>query len=310
MDKQKFIKQPKSTIDSYVFKHHINRVWDIIKDAYVMQSIFEDTMICQNVTILKGNNTYDVGNIFTLLWRSILQVTYEVESVSIEDDFRQIRLKCIKTVPFDMRFTYIYSLYTTTIDNYTLMIMEILHEQVYFSTVDQKKMGELERKEVLTVIDNYLNQSVKDLYQVESVIIKTNINRLWSIITNWVEFRKLVPVIADRVVYLGDPLKKDSKLLLKWTNKNIECYLKVEEVRNEGLNEDWVYSMQCYDGIPKPPIQNLIFTLNSVCEEIVFLEFKHVFHEPIKYDIMKNISQDKKKILQELRNKLESFKEN
>jgi len=266
MDKQKFIKQPKSTIDSYVFRHNINRVWDIIKDAYVMQVIFGDTMICQNLTIIKGNNTYDVGNIFTLLWRSMLQVTYEVENISIEDDFRQIRLKCIKTVPFDMRFTYIYSLYTTTNDNYTIMIMEILHEEEYFSTVEQKRMGEL--------------------------------------------VRKLVPIIADNVVYLGDPLKKDSKLLLKWISKKIECYLKVEEVRNEDLKEDWVYSMQCYDGIPKPPIQNLIFTLNSVNEDIVFLEFKHVFHEPIKYDIMKNISQDKKKILQELRIKLESFKEN
>jgi hypothetical protein len=77
------------------------------------------------------------------------------------------------------------------------------------------------------------------------------------------------------------------------------------EVNDEDENSEWIYSMECYGGQPKPPLQTLSFTLYKVNNDSCFLEFKHTFHEPILYDVMQNISQDKQKILLELRKKLE-----
>ena len=184
--------------------------------------------------------------------------------------------------------------------------MEVFCEKAQSILADNKKIVEFEKKEFFSLIDKYLCQNTKDLFQIESIIIKTTMNRIWGVVTNWFEFKNLVPFIAEKVVYIGDPLMKDSKLLLKWPSKNVECHLKVIGMKCDENEAIWEYFLECYDGVPKPPAQHLSFTLSKLTEDSVFLEFKHTFLDPIEYDILQNISQDKQKILLQLRKAIEN----
>ena len=172
-------------------------------------------------------------------------------------------------------------------------------------TMDQKKHTDFERRDFLKQLDIYLEKDIKDLFQYESILIKSSLEKLWRVVSNWVEFRKLVPFIADEVIYSGDPLVKGTNIVLKWFKKNAECIMNVIEANMDDQKNFGTYSIMCVGGNPKPPLQHVFFIFTKINEETVFLEFKHSFLEPVKYEVLNSISQDKKKILSELRKKIE-----
>jgi len=98
-------------------------------------------------------------------------------------------------------------------------------------------------------------------------------------------------------------MKINSKMFLKWPSKKAECHLFVKEI----LKDDdikWVYTLECYDGVPKMPKQEITFTIIKIDSNMCFLEFKHTFLEYIKHNVIQNISKDKILILKTLKEKL------
>ena len=127
---------------------------------------------------------------------------------------------------------------------------------------------------------------------------------MWEIISNRSNFRKLVPFIADEVIYEGDPNTVNTNLTLRWVNKKVECFLKVTNVSCDKKNIIWEYSMHCYQGVPLVPDQEIKFKIIRINEDSCFLEFKHVFKQKLKQNILDTITQDKKKILSKLNEKI------
>ena len=234
-------------------------------------------------------------------------MTYRVESIIVRDDYKYINWRAFNALNKDSQanFNLIMSLHKISSDENTLVYCELQFDTEQIVTLEQKKRTDCDRKDMLKSLEIYLDKDASNLTQYESIIIKASMERVWKIVTNWTEFRGLVPIIADEVVYTGDPLNLETKLELKWIKKEANCILKVTEVSNETSSLNWSYNMLCYDGLPKPPLQNIGFSLFSIGGHSVFLEFKHTFLEPIKYEIMRCISQDKQNILLELRKKLE-----
>ena len=74
-------------------------------------------------------------------------------------------------------------------------------------------------------------------------------------------FKKHVRLIADI----------DAKVALKWHEKMVTCYLKVVLIECDKSNNDWIYRLECYDGIPKIPNQILKFTVMKGSEDKCFL---------------------------------------
>jgi len=234
-------------------------------------------------------------------------VTIEVETVITQDDYKHLKWTCIRSEPLNWKYSAQWTLYTTTNDNYCLLIQELIFEKDQYMTIEQLESCDKERKDILFGMDNYLNKSVLDLYQLESIIIKTDFEKLWGIVTNWKKFQSIVPFIAEKVEYIGEPTKIGSKLLLKWPSKNVDCHLKLIAVDNEQDSPKRSLFMECFDGTPKAPLQNLSISIFRINQESAFLEFKHTFLEPVKFDVIQNISQDKQKILLQLRDRLENI---
>jgi len=168
-----------------------------------------------------------------------------------------------------------------------------------------KKLGEMERLDFFNGLDKYLSENTDNLYQVESILIKSSMIKVWEKISNWFEFQKAVPIICEKVVLTGEQYQINSTFSLTWPTKQVECNLKVKEI-NQNEENEWVFVLECYDGKPKSPRQELRFTLMKIEDSLTFIEFKHVFLEVISNNILQKIASDKQKILIGLREYLEN----
>jgi len=158
------------------------------------------------------------------------------------------------------------------------------------------------RETVIEKIEDFLkNNSVRlpNLSQFESIIIEKNINSVWNLITNWKKLSEVAPLIADDVELKGDPKNIDSVIKLFFIDKKMMCLLKVKEIDATGCN--WTYHLECFDGFPKVPLQEIQFNLIKIDEDSCFLSFNHIFKEAINPKLIMSIEPDKRKILAKIK---------
>jgi hypothetical protein len=200
-------------------------------------------------------------------------------------------------------FVYIlhYILKFSTSDKSTILIWSIKLDEKIF-TIDQIDDFKKDREIICLKLDDYLKSTADNLYSVESIIIKKNRKVLWKILTDWELFRTHVPCIAESVEYQGDKLSKGSIIILKWESKKIECKLRIVKVEKEDEENDWVFVLDCFEGSPKLPQQELRFTVSKISENTSFVHFKHEFRQPLKYEYFEPLTKHKKNILKSLRN--------
>ncbi len=194
-----------------------------------------------------------------------------------------------------------YILKFSTSDNSTILIWNISLDETQFSKEmieDFKKDREL----MCLKLDNYLKSTADCLYNVESIIIKSNRRNLWKILTDWELFHQYVPSICEKVEYTGDKLSRGSIIKLKWDSKKIECKLKITNIENNDFDNDWIFSLDCFEENPKLPHQELLFTLSKVSENTSFVHFKHRFKQPLRYEYFDPLTKHKRKILKSLKN--------
>lgn len=191
----------------------------------------------------------------------------------------------------------------STIDKSTILTW---NAQIVIEHYKKKQIDfiKLERNEILKQYDDYFNNKVdKYCYNVESIVIKSNCELIWEIITDWTIFQKYVPKIAESVEYEGEKLDVGTKICLKWKSKKVSCSLKIMGIVTNGF--DYMIELKLSEGIPKLPLQKLVINLKALNEKTSFLNFKHLFLEPLEFHDIKNLSMNKRKILISLKNAIE-----
>jgi len=285
-----------------VFNHPIEKVWNLIKDARQINKI---SPLHKELVFIKGTNSYEVGTIFSFRIAGIIHCTLSVESIVDEEDSKVITFKCVKSQPANMRYTMSWMLFRDTIDGNTLLIWEIKYDDDCIPVPEDIETGIQIRNNLVKKFDEYLKLNYEDVSQTETIVLNIKRTCLWAIISNWTNFKKIVPFIADEVIYEGDPSTVDTKLTLKWIKKKVECHLKVVKVNCDKKKETWEYHMNCYKGVPAVPNQDIKFKIIRINDSTCFLEFKHAFKQHIKQDILDTIAKDKKKILLSLKDNLQ-----
>jgi len=275
-----------------VFNHSIARTWALVKDFNEVTKMFPDI---SEIAFLKGSNSYEIGNIFTFKMKKICNTTFNVEKVIDEEDNKLIMYRCVKSHPSNLKYTNTYHLYKDTIESNTLLLWEINYDEDSLISIEELENANVIRMNMLKKYDEYLNSSFEEISQTETVVLNIKRTCLWAIVANCTNFKKVVPFIADEVVYEGDPNNVNTKLILKWIKKKVECYLKVTKVNCDKKSDIWEYHMNCYKGVPVVPNQEIKFKIVKINEDSCFLEFKHMFRQYIKQDILDTIAKDKKK---------------
>ena len=119
--------------------------------------------------------------------------------------------RCVNSTPISNIYNYVYTLNKVTSDNKTLLILEIIFDTDVIMTMDQKKHTDFERRDFLKQLDIYLEKDIKDLFQYESILIKSSLEKLWRVVSNWVEFSS--SNIANRFENI-EPISKTAN----WVN--------------------------------------------------------------------------------------------
>lgn len=297
----------KKHTNSHIFKDTIQRVWYLVRDQVKTDKIFQDFR--SPVKFLKGENTYEIGNEFSFLYMKEAELVFRCDEVIEEENFKKILWK-VQPNQYKIKYDFVYSLYSNTLDKSTVMIWEIIYEKEAMPIPRKlKEVDDIIRADMLGRLDYYLRKNSDNLFQIESVIINEEREKVWNIITNWSKLQKIVPTLADEVLYDGDPLSVNTKCKLQWNTKNMEFNIKVKKVLKENPTDDWEYVLECYDGRPKVPLQELHFKLIHLPElKYTYLQFQHVFKEPLKYEMIESIIKDKKNILSSVRKHLEKEK--
>jgi hypothetical protein len=218
--------------------------------------------------------------------------------------YKKINWRVHATNP-ELVYDYCYNLHLNTIDKTTLLVWDVIYVETVSMPKKLRDSYDYVRKELLKRYDAHLKKNIDDLYQCESIIINAEREKIWNIITNWKKFQKIVPILADEISYEGDPLQINTHLILKWINKKMTCSLKVLEVNKKNLIDEWDYVLECFDGTPKVPLQELHFKLIDLTNKSTFVQFQHIFKETLKYDLIESVGKDKKHILSSLKNYFE-----
>ncbi len=254
---------PLNISTTHIFKDHIERVWKIFLNIHTFKKIFCDEM---------DNFEYKNGDIFLqgselrFRWKNMLYIFMKIEEIIDNPNYKKIKFSCYKVYPIEMKFRVIFHFYWNTVDEITLYIHEVNCEETESILIYNFQNNEEERKLLCKRVEKMLYEDFQNLDQTESILIKISLNKIWSVITNWNIFKLFVPNIAEEVEYIGDG--KDVGTEMKIINKSKNSLNQLRVVKStypfcDSIIEDLSckkaeYTLYCYYGSPRCPLQNLI----------------------------------------------------
>jgi hypothetical protein len=289
-------------ITKFIFPHPIEKVWAIMYDMTICHYLFESET--GPITILKGNNTYDIGNQFQFFFRIMLVFT--VSNIVNEKNYKKISwiIESEGKLPYEIVLTF----HEITYDNSTLLHWisiyhpcEIIDEKIIWgSRKIRNYMIKRKNKFLKTVFENFT--------QIESVNIKCDIEEIWRIITDFNLFKKISKRFCDDAVYDGNPLQVGTKIKLTVTQDKVKvvCYLMVVEVDTK-CDDSYLYKLKCIHCIPKAPMQYIEFSIIRIkALKFCHLIFKHEFKQSIFNTNLDFFQHNKEKILKTIKNYIET----
>jgi hypothetical protein len=295
-------------VTTWVYNHTMNRTWEIFKDLTKTDSIVSD--LRPPIQFSKGHNTYDIGNEFIVKWMGGVLMFKCIELIE-EDFYKKISWE-VKPEEFpELGYKYIYHLYKNTVEASVVLVWEILlnNPEKFILTKNEEELATLLRQNLCQRWENFLKKSVIGLKQMESIIVSQQRERVWEVVSNWRKFQKIVPSLSDDVAFLEEESESNNEvgrlIELKWPTKKMKCNLKIIE-SDTSQQDCWKFCLECYEGIPIIPLQDIEFQLIELKGGKTFISFFHIFKEPLKLELINTISKDKKIMLLCLKKSLES----
>ena len=286
----------------YTVKFEIHQVWPLFKDAGKMSKVMPE--LDPKILILNNKKLNEKGCIYEYSIGNVWKFHGNVREIIENEKYNYIKTSCNFTTPIFLNYENVFTLFSNTINSTTF----IKWEQIYIDW-EKEKIPNFERllkdskknmKIHLLRVKNYLKKYSEEIVQNESVILDKSQSEVWNIISDFNVFIKHVPFVADIAEYQGDPKVVGTKVVLKWTDKKVTCFIRIVSIENDEANTNWIITLECYDGIPQISKQLIIFNVMRISNEKCFLTFKHKFSSQLKVDYIALLSKEKKKILSRL----------
>jgi hypothetical protein len=302
------IKSPKRITTKYVFKSKIEKVWDLLMDyEFLFKILFGDLVI--SYEFIKENQLDKLGAEFKVICKSyslLFQCTYLLNN----HHYKKINYKvCSIAKELEgMNHDFTYTLISNTVEGSTIFVWDFEFEnpEILPMTTDALEEYKTSRFICIKRWSDHLNKNINDMIQYESIMIDSSRKEIWDVITNWCVLKTVSPIIADEIQSHGDQLQVGSELkLIFYNKKNVQCHLKVLKVNCDLHSQDWEYCLECNCSKPNVPFQEIKFSIVFLKPNKSFLIFQHFFKEQLELKFINSISNEKKKILSDIKNYLE-----
>lgn len=251
----------------YLFKDRIDRIWSIFTTKETFINIFGGEM--DSFQYKKGKEFIE-GTEFCYRWKDMLYIDMKIEKIIDNENQKMIRFYGHKVFPIDMKFRVAFHFFWNTVEEYTYYIHEVICEDPESLLIYNHQNNEEERLIICKRVEKILFENFHSLNQTESILINLSLTKIWNIITDWRIFKLFVPNITEDVEYFGDPRIENTEMII--SNQCKKNYNKLRVIKSNlvisgDISEDLSsktseYILQCYFGIPRCPLQNLICNYN------------------------------------------------
>jgi hypothetical protein len=281
---------------THILQDEINSVFKLLKD-YNYHLKINQFLKC-DLEYLLGSNTWDVGNIFKLTFNQCLSLLLTSIEIINEEKYKRIAWN-IKDLNTNIIFTYNINCYLSTIDLWTVIEFEIDYSENIRIPKPIQDLFDVDKINFFHKLEIFLKSSISNT-QTDTVLINSSRDEVWDVISDWVEFQKRVPLIADRVIYQCEDKMLGSSLIIQKDNMS-QCKLKVVLVENDADSFIWEFGLDCSQSQSNIPDQHIRIQVERLEKELTLLTFTHEFRTNISAKLLKALSKEKRKILRSLK---------
>ena len=285
---------------SHNFKYSLERVWIFLNNISIISLISEDS---HYHPIFEIGNEFKLGSKFIGILFGKFPYKGTVNKIKEFPGYKKI--KWIFNFENGGFLSFKIELFKVTEDNTSISLFTF---KVNIKLKEQLLSSKENLNLVLQRIDKILEESTVDLIQYESGVISGSMEDIWDFIANISKLKMIAPLIK----FDGNENFKDSNcgdnLTFNLENQSKKIYSKIlVKNKNEKWNK-WICVVQIMKGEPKIPIQKLIVELTKINQSDCQLILLTKFDESINNDYIQSISEEKKYIINSIKDYLENYK--
>ena len=270
---------------------------------------YEATYVYNDSIFRVYNTLSTIENIKLLINKTLLPFLFTTKPIPIEFTYTKgefISLDYSKKVTWylssseiNIKITITFSLISNTIENTTLLILELIISNHEDNTAQMKtKIISGCKKICLEMIDNIetlLQNNTDNIYHYDSNIIDASIEQVWNYVTRF-EFFKSKKEIKINIT--GNPECVGSIITYQVEGvkgSNLVIQSKVAFVNKEDNKQKWKYKLIQIDN--NVPIQELSYVFLKLEDNKTFIGIYNVFSEHVDNTMLNESAHKKKRFL-------------
>ena len=291
---------------SLIFDQNIDALWLYLKD-------FNNTVkamdFFENLQFIKGNNTWNEGNIFSFNWIGLTHI--EGKCIGIKSTCNKKIIIWKAKGDIGINFYKTLCLYRITKNNKTLVKSIISRTEHKNELIDFSGSRNYYLNTEFSILENtskLLNSMKKDIKSYESCIINANYLKVWEFITDLKKLSEIAPIIGSKIEYSGEKLKVGSfiKYYIDVLKKTV--FFKITGVEMPKNMRNWIYKLESIGvNVKNVPIY-IENKLTIIDENKTQLSILHIFSYNTDQKFVDIFNINKKEIMKKYVKTLESTK--
>lgn len=297
---------------TYTFKESLDNIYSTFSNIKTFNNeIFLNFF--SNISFSHSENLDEEGNILKFCWKNFYNIQLLCTQKTSSKNFKSFTVKTISISEFvNGNFSLKCKFFYNSCERNTLLVLEFFFDFDIGYELFKEEISNNELINICNNIDEIEMKSKKNIEQIESIIINSNINNVWNLIIDFekcfngnyknINVIKLIVVnekgekiignkliIGNIIKVIKDENKTISDLIITDIKiDNESCYYKIEmeTKNNEKFNNDFIILKQ-----------NVTIGVKKLEENISFLYIKHLTKDFISDEKLNTLSLIKKKLL-------------
>ena len=293
----------KSTF-SHVYKVPLDTLYNTFISNDVLPFVFFNKT--ELVSMKRYTNMADEGNVISLKILDQYTFTFLVENCISNKNFKTFTHRCINSPAMFASYICIFSFFWDSLEHTTIFEFEVrILDSLYKHSILTYVSGH--QNKMFKNIEDYIEQHVNPIDQVESISINKNISDVYNYLS-----------ISDNMKILFGGLEKVSKISITTTKEPKNTYVINDNSNNTTTklciqfiseeDDQKEIDIKILQSSKHTPKQNIKISLIEVNANTTYISFEHNIQEYIDNDVLSSYSRLKKKILWDLKHIIEEEK--
>ena len=282
---------------SLIFNENIDRLWLYLRDFSIET---KNSDIVDNFKLIKGDNTWTVGNVFSLYWVGVSNMEIKCISSDITRTRKRIKWK----VKCDIGISYHKAINLYRITNVDKTLVKVIITRCENNRLidinPQLKYYLNLHHDILHSQSNYL-QSIKKDYEIyESYVFDLNYSKVWDFITNLKNVLIIGPEFFKNIEYNGPYNEVGTFIKINFIDFEKTIFLKIVEYSSPRKKKTYKCRFEAV-GTDLKDIPHIIETqLNIIEENKIHLSFFYNFGNKNNKQTINKIEINIKKLINKI----------